>query len=279
VRADRGKAALEVIRARLKRMMPTGEVTATLQDEKTLVVLSRNRKKKVVERIKWIVTKPGMLEFRISVERMGPGIALGRALALFQRAIKKGIPLDQARTIPATALTARERKRYPHGLRWFRLHAKAHKAMKLRTESLEDGTRWFLVQLGSHNLTEGDLHKVSVSLSTSDFSETYAIHFRVRENAQERMAALTAIDESELSSTHMAMVIDGQVLTAPKLHSALRSSGEITGGFTEEEANALAAPLRSAVLDPVPVFVWASAQQFAPKAPKKKRREVDAKQK
>jgi SecD/SecF fusion protein len=56
---------------------------------------------------------------------------------------------------------------------------------------------------------------------------------------------------------HLAIVLDGQIVTAPSLHSAIRSEGRIMGSFTEQEVNDLVNILRAgalpATLKPQPV--------------------------
>jgi len=52
----------------------------------------------------------------------------------------------------------------------------------------------------------------------------------------------------------MAIVLDGEVLSAPIINAQLSGSGVITGDFTEEEANQLALQLRSGAL-PIPLSV------------------------
>lgn len=52
----------------------------------------------------------------------------------------------------------------------------------------------------------------------------------------------------------LAIVLDGEVITAPVIRSAIGASGEISGGFTTTEASNLALLLRAGAL-PVPLYV------------------------
>lgn len=57
----------------------------------------------------------------------------------------------------------------------------------------------------------------------------------------------------------MAIVLDGQVLSAPTIQAQLSSGGVITGDFTEEEARTLALQLRSGAL-PIPLSVESAVE-------------------
>lgn len=57
----------------------------------------------------------------------------------------------------------------------------------------------------------------------------------------------------------LAIVLDGEVLSAPRIDSALDTGGVITGQFTEDEAKQLALQLRSGAL-PIPLRVESAEQ-------------------
>ncbi len=57
----------------------------------------------------------------------------------------------------------------------------------------------------------------------------------------------------------MAIVLDGEVLSAPVIQSRLDTGGIITGNFTEEEAKQLALQLRSGAL-PIPLSVESAVE-------------------
>jgi protein-export membrane protein SecD len=52
----------------------------------------------------------------------------------------------------------------------------------------------------------------------------------------------------------MAIVLDGQVLSAPVIQAALTTGGQITGNFTQDQANELALQLRYGAL-PIPLHI------------------------
>ena len=76
------------------------------------------------------------------------------------------------------------------------------------------------------------------------------INFEVKEEYQEIFGSFTRDRIGE----PMAIVLDGEVLSAPIIQDQLSSGGVISGQFTEEEANTLALQLRSGAL-PIPLRI------------------------
>ena len=81
-------------------------------------------------------------------------------------------------------------------------------------------------------------------------SPEWMINFEVKEESQEVFGSFTRDRIGE----PMAIVLDGEVLSAPIIQAQLSSGGVITGQFTEEEANTLALQLRSGAL-PIPLRI------------------------
>jgi preprotein translocase subunit SecD len=86
----------------------------------------------------------------------------------------------------------------------------------------------------------------SVTADTAGFANNeFVISFRLANNDE-------AEKFSEHTRTHrgqpMAIVLDGEVLSAPVIQSELTTGGQITGNFTREEAEALALQLQSGTL-------------------------------
>lgn len=73
----------------------------------------------------------------------------------------------------------------------------------------------------------------------------YVVNFQLANNPEaEAFARHTAANVNQ----PMAIVVDGEVLSAPTIQSALTTGGVITGNFTREEAQQLALQLRSGAL-------------------------------
>lgn len=83
----------------------------------------------------------------------------------------------------------------------------------------------------------------------------WLINFEIKPEYQEIFGNFTASRIGE----PMAIVLDGEVLSAPTIQARLSDGGVISGNFTEEEANTLALQLRSGAL-PIPLRVE-SAQE------------------
>jgi len=85
-----------------------------------------------------------------------------------------------------------------------------------------------------------------------------AVMFRLNEEGGNRFHAITSANRpSGEHRRHLAIILDGQVLTAPSLQSAIRSDGQITGDFSDAEVKQLVNILRSGALPvrlkPLPV--------------------------
>ena len=94
-----------------------------LGDHGFAVQISATDKDKV-EAVKDIITQLGKLEFRITVEP-GANENYEAYWKLFQDALAKKIPMDQASRIKFDDLKPEDQKRYPEGLRWYPLSADA----------------------------------------------------------------------------------------------------------------------------------------------------------
>ncbi len=81
-------------------------------------------------------------------------------------------------------------------------------------------------------------------------SPEWMINFEVKEDYQEVFGSFTRDRIGE----PMAIVLDGEVLSAPIIQAQLSAGGVITGQFSEEEANTLALQLRSGAL-PIPLRI------------------------
>ena len=81
-------------------------------------------------------------------------------------------------------------------------------------------------------------------------SAEWMINFEIKDEFQGVFGGFTA----ERIGQPMAIVLDGEVLSAPVIQAQLSSGGVITGQFTEAEANTLALQLRSGAL-PIPLRI------------------------
>lgn len=78
----------------------------------------------------------------------------------------------------------------------------------------------------------------------------WLINFEIKEDFQNVFGSFTG----ERIGQPMAIVLDGEVLSAPTIQAQLSTGGVISGQFTEQEANSLALQLRSGAL-PIPLRI------------------------
>jgi protein-export membrane protein SecD len=96
----------------------------------------------------------------------------------------------------------------------------------------------------------------SAEASVRSGSTDYVVNFQLAGNEEaQRFASHTASN----IGNEMAIVLDGEVLSAPVIRAALTTGGEITGGFTRDEAINLGVQLRSGAL-PVSLRIESTEQ-------------------
>jgi preprotein translocase subunit SecD len=92
---------------------------------------------------------------------------------------------------------------------------------------------------------------VDIGVSPDQFSGQYAIDFTLSPEGTKTFADHTAANINKI----LAITLDKRVISAPSINSAIPDgSGQITGSFTPESANALAVQLRYGSL-PIPLKV------------------------
>jgi hypothetical protein len=248
--ADERARVLDIV---AKRLSAYGFKDVTLgpvgEDRFSVLVAAPGREK--LDRIKALVTAPGELEFRVTVE---PGASAHHAhyWSLFEAARNKGVHETIASFISPDDVPRDERARFPDGLRWYRV-ADEDGYSKERWAKDARGTPqpWVLCALDGYNLTGEHLLNVFHAREPGGLGSGWAVYFKVEEAAQERMAKLTSYAEDK----YLAIIVDGKVHSAPLLRSALTDSGQITGGYTEETARTLAAVLKAGALKHPPELV------------------------
>jgi preprotein translocase subunit SecD len=64
----------------------------------------------------------------------------------------------------------------------------------------------------------------------------WAVNFKLTDDASARFAEVT----ERMVGKRLAMLVDGKVVSAPTVQSRIVGSGQITGNFTEQEAQRIA---------------------------------------
>ncbi|MDH3590741.1 MAG: protein translocase subunit SecD [Planctomycetota bacterium] len=215
--------------------------------------------KQNVDSIKDLITDLGDLEFRITVEPGGQS-NYDTYWRKYQDRKKKDIPETVASKLEVEDLEAADRDRYPFGLRWYPLGDRARsRNWSGRVPSDENGNPqpYLLCKLDQYGVSGGALFNVMHSPDQRGIGGGWAVYFRVKKLFQGNMDGLT-----QKKGDFMAIVLNGQVDSAPELQSTLSDSGQITGGFTEKEARSLAAILQAGSLRERPELI--SERTIAP---------------
>jgi SecD/SecF fusion protein len=84
-----------------------------------------------------------------------------------------------------------------------------------------------------------------------DQNGRWAVHFSFDATGAERFYELTSLNKPSQQGTmhrQLAIILDNQIRSAPNLNEAIRSSGQITGDFTDKEVDDLVRILRAGAL-------------------------------
>ncbi|MGQ0613834.1 MAG: protein translocase subunit SecD [Planctomycetaceae bacterium] len=239
--------SIRIIQDRIDRFGLKEIVIQPLGDDRFALQVSA-RDKTNVDTIKELVSVLGNLEFRITVEAGEP--TYEHYKTKFEAALKEGGDIQRARTIEPAQRAEEDLNagRYPHGLKWYKLSDRAIG----RFGEGRHVQNWVLCRLDTDNVNGRDLVNVAHRPDTSDsgLRGGWVVTFDVRKFAQSRMANLTA-----KKGDHMAIILNDRVDSAPVLESTLSATGQISGGFPEEEARTLAAVLQSGALEHKPEIV------------------------
>jgi len=257
-RAETLKTAIGIIQQRVDGYGMKDIVIQPLGEDGFAVQISAVDRDKV-DAIKEIITQLGKLEFRITVEPQS-NQNFESYWKLFQERLAKKIPVDQASGITPDDLKPEDKDRYKSGLRWYPLSADARgEYASQRLPFGEGGAQpWVLCRLDEQNVTGEDLRNVRHGLDQSGLASSFSVHFDIDKFSQNRMAKLTEFEQDK----YMAILLNGEVTSAPILKNTLSRNGEISGGFTELKARQLAAVLQAGALQEKPTLV--SERTIAP---------------
>lgn len=216
-----------VIRERLEVEARHGRVVRPVGSDHIQVLLPAAEN---VDRLKWLVSTPGMLEFRIVVDRQED-----RGKVDFERIVRRkeaGQACDDPRF---------EWCEVKQGWEW-------------HTQGLLDAWNWVyvidpetraveaLVDVSDgQDVTGDDLARAAPSTQNGEPT----IVFSLKAEAGDRMARLT---RPEMRGRHLAIILDGIIQTAPVLQATLSSDGIIQGYGNIRERDEVLAILNSGCL-------------------------------
>ncbi len=250
--------AIEVIQQRIDAFGLKDMVIQPIGNDRFSVQISATDKEQV-EAVKGLITVLGNLELRITVEPDAD--SYDEYWQRFYTVLRKGGDLEGARVIPAKERTESDIDDglYEYGLKWYHLTENATRAAPVgysptRLPTDDDGNRrpWVLCRLDEENINGDNLQNIlsQRNMRQGQVTGGWVVTFQVRKNWQMRMARLTSNP-----GDNMAIILNGEVETAPELISTLSSNGEITGGFDEQKARQLAAVLQAGALTEKPTII------------------------
>ena len=183
-----------------------------------------------VERYKRILTSVGSLEFRILANRRDDAALIDQAERTFPNPVVEG-GRTLARWVPIAA--AEQAGFSPGG------------EIALRADP--KGRLLVLVVNDRYNVT-GDF--LSRAESTIDTMGRPAVGFHFNEEGARRFSQLTGenLPAPDGFERRLAIILDGQVYSAPAIRSRISSNGIITGNFTRQQVDDLVAVLNAGSL-------------------------------
>ena len=242
-----------IVRALRKRLEQTGYSGAAVRmlDDGRFEITLPGADEQKLAMAKRLVSAGGMLEFRILAKR-GPDdaiIAEATAEDVEEEAKEDGEPSSERRT-------EREAEKGA-AARWVR-----YDAAKMRippgavTRNTEGAEPQVLILLDKWNLTGVYLTNV---FKSRDGSGKPAIDGTFSKRGEALIKAMTSrnLPSESGEARSLGIILDGQLLTAPQIRSQIGKRFQITGRFTDADADAFVAILRvgrlPARLDPEPI--------------------------
>ena len=233
-----------------------------------------------IEYIKQMVSVAGHLEFRIIANHRDHADVIAAAESLAQTGDPAARRQRSVRSDKNATITE---KRQQVGY-WAQVGKSTIRAAELQDFVLRDPSTGELIDLEKltpirddnqtvgEYLSENQLSDIEILVATNDgcdvtnddFSRVLSqldehlqpcVDFRMNRSGAERLAALTGsnmpeLDESPPFYRHLGIILDGQLLTFPRLRSRIFDTGRIAGNFSPEELHFLVALLRT---KPLPV--------------------------
>ncbi|HEX3871780.1 MAG TPA: protein translocase subunit SecD [Pirellulales bacterium] len=194
-----------------------------------------------LDRIKKVISTSGALEFRIVADRRNPNDAsvIDKATAPDADPNKNDVVEAGADGKPEVVA------------KWVPLDRTENAAQYTRdanyaTRLDKRGQVQVLVMMDPYNVTGEYLRNAS---SGFDQAGKPAVKFSFDSRGSTLFGELTTANLPQGDfHRQLAIILDGRLVTAPRINSAIFDSGEITGSFTQEETNVLAAVLTAGQL-------------------------------
>ncbi|HAA59778.1 MAG TPA: protein translocase subunit SecDF [Planctomycetaceae bacterium] len=236
-----------------KRANPGGNKELTVRPLGTnrIEVIIPKADPQVVEQTKRMMTRLGSLELAILANRRD---------VKFQDLVKRAeeLPDDKTRVITEVPQADGSRRSRVDGA-WLPIsedgrdvqNSPNQLVFKKRPNLQGQSVDHVLVSYEDENLrvTGENLNNV---YQTNDENGRLAVGFRLNIIGATKFGELTGANEPDRSSgfyRHLAIILDGEVFSAPTLNERISGSGQISGDFTGEEINELIGVLKAGALE------------------------------
>jgi preprotein translocase subunit SecD len=203
---------------------------SVIGEDRVGVVLSDDDPK-LIERVKRSVARPGLLEFRIVADT---------AVAEHAKAIE--LAKSQSADGSASEVHDSDKKLVA---KWVTIapSASAQRPKTLVSRRDKEGNNELLVLIDDFNITGDYITTAETTLKNQD----QCVVFKFNEKGAKLFGDFTALNLPVAGTSigrELAIIIDDELFTAAKIMSRITVSGEITGRFTEAEAQGLAGILK-----------------------------------
>lgn len=225
---------IKAVERRLRSEDLEAEVHSSGADRLEVVVSSANADK--VRRYRDAISRQGVLEFRVVANSFDH--AEIQRLAAESRFAEKSEVRDGDKVVA----------------RWVPVRSGAEASFQDPAFSVRqnaDGATEVLIVNDEFNVNEKHLTDAN---SGFDNYGGRAINFRFDKKGAQLFGALSGanmpVDDGAGGQRfrHLAIILDGEVYSAPRLNSKITDSGQITGRFTQEETDDLVSVLRAGML-------------------------------
>ena len=241
----------KLVAAVARRVNPGGqkEVTVRRYGLDQLEVIVPEVDQSEVDSIKKVVSKSGVLEFRITANPANP--SHNRVIKLAEQSIGEsvvegGIPVGRWVLLNTEKFNEDERKR-------------------LVTRLASDGSIEVLVILDRLNVTGGYLTRASSSIDTQSLSP--CVNFAFNASGASLFTELTGKnlpDPANGLTSSLGIILDGELLSAPAIRSTISSNGQITGSFRQRDVDEIVEVLNAGSLPTALYSDPVSEQRISP---------------
>ena len=194
------------------------------------------------QRVERLLSRPGMVEFRIMANPHKDG-------SIIELARKDAVTIDVYDT---------PHRKFNKLASWVPIQQKQIEAFDFKDIVLRKESPWapgesleVLVLADSYNVTDEYITKAEVGTD----NDGPCVNFRLNDAGGKLMAKLTGEhlpDLSEHFKYRLGIILDGELVNAPRIASVISNKGTIDGKFTKEQASEIAEALNAGCL-PAPL--------------------------